>query len=106
MRFQYDELRDGIEEDFERFSKWGFNEKEIFFAVLDEYKYGEDFSLVENICINIFLILLYKKNRMNYDFILIELNELIRSVGQDAIKNDLGKEFDEFIFDYNIIIQY
>ena len=103
MIFQYNELKDSIEDDFERFSKWGFNEKQIFPAVMDEYKYGEDFSQIENICIHVFLILFYRKNAMTYDFILIELNKLVLLVGQDAIKNDLGKDFDEFIADYNTI---
>lgn len=104
MVIQYDELKDGVKEDFERFSQWGFNEEEIFFAVLDEYKYGEGFSQIENICIHIFLILFYKKNAMSYDFILIELNKMVLLVGQEAIKVDLGKEYDEFVADYNICL--
>lgn len=104
MRFQYDELKEGIEDDFKRFSEWEFNEQEIFLAVLDEYQYGKDYSLMENVCINIFLALLYKKNKMNYDLILTELNKLIRLMGQDAIKDELGKDFDKFRTDYNAII--
>lgn len=43
MIFEYEELKESVKEDFERFYKMGFNEKQIFPAVLNEYRYGEDF---------------------------------------------------------------
>lgn len=54
MIFEYEELKEYVEEDFERLYKMGFNENQIFPAVLNEYEYGEDFGFVENICIHVF----------------------------------------------------
>ena len=102
MILQYDELKDAIKEDFERFYQWGFNEKQIYPAVLNEYKYGVDFSQIENICIHIFLIMSYKERKMNYYFILIEIERLILFVGHDKIKTDLEKEYDKFINDLRV----
>ena len=42
MIFQYEELKKCVEEDFERFYKMGFNENQIFPAVLDEYEHGKE----------------------------------------------------------------
>lgn len=104
MDIQYKELKDGVKEDFERFSQWGFNEKQILPAILNEYKYSEGFSQIENICIHIFIILNYRSKMMNYNSILVELKKLVLSVGQDEIKVDLGKEYDEFVIDLNNVL--
>ena len=61
MIFEYEELKECVEEDFERFYKMDFDENQILSAVLNEYEHGEDFGLVENVCIDLFLILFTKK---------------------------------------------
>ena len=43
MIFEYDELKEYVKEDFEDFYKMGFDKKQIFHAVLDEYKHRGDF---------------------------------------------------------------
>lgn len=101
MVVRYDELKEAVGEDFERFSQWGFNEEQIFPAILNEYKYGEGFSQIENICVHIFIILNYKSKMMNYDFILTELKKIILAVGQGEVKSDLGVDFSKFISDYD-----
>ena len=65
MIFEYEELKECVKEDFERFYEMGFNEKQILPAVLNEYEHGEDFCLVEDICIHVLLGLKYseKKNK-------------------------------------------
>lgn len=54
MVFTYKELKEYVRGDFERFYEMGFQEEQIFLAVLDEYKYGKDFCPIENLCIHIF----------------------------------------------------
>ena len=49
MVFTYEELKEYVREDFERFYEMGFQEEQIFSAVLDEYKHGKDFCFTENI---------------------------------------------------------
>lgn len=56
MIFEYEELKECVEKDFERFYKMGFNENQIFPAVFNEYEHGEDFSFVENVCIHVFWV--------------------------------------------------
>ena len=77
MIFEYNELKECVEEDFERFLQMGFDEKQIYLAVLNEYQHGEDFCSNENICIHVNLILLYKEKNLNYGLIFEELKALI-----------------------------
>lgn len=44
MIFEYDELKEYVGEDFERFNKTGFDEDQIFPAVLNEYEKPESQS--------------------------------------------------------------
>ena len=44
MIFGYEEIKECVTEDFIRFFKMNFNEKQIFPAVLNEYEHGEDFA--------------------------------------------------------------
>lgn len=103
MIFGYDELKECVEEDFERFYNMGFNEKQIFPAVINEYEHGEDFCQVENICIHIFLALNYMEKKINYDEIVKELNQLIDEKVENEVKIELGNEYSKFIRDLNII---
>lgn len=61
MIFEYDELKESVTEDFDRFYQMGFSETQILPAVLNEYQHGEDFCPAEHICIHIFLALNYRK---------------------------------------------
>lgn len=99
MIFEYEELKECVEEDFERFYKMEFNGKQIFPAVLNEYEHGEDFCLVENICVHIFLVLLYKKKNLNCNEIIEKLNQLMDWKVENKIKVELGNEYSKFITD-------
>lgn len=101
MIFEYEELKESVEEDFERFHKMGFNEKQIFPAVLNEYRYGEDFGFVENICIHIFLVLLYAEKNWDCNEIIEELNRLMNGGVEKEIKVELGNEYTKYIADLN-----
>lgn len=101
MIFEYEELKEYIKEDFEQFYKMGFYEKQIFPAVLNEYRYGEDFGLVENICIHVFLVLIYAKKNWDCHEIIEELNQLMNGKVENEIKVELGTEYMKFITDFN-----
>lgn len=103
MIFKYEELKEYVDEDFEQFHKMGFNDKQIFPAVLNEYEHGEDFCLVENICIHVFLILIYIKNNMNYNEIMKKLNQLMKEEVENEIKIELGEDYTKFITDFKNI---
>ena len=101
MIFEYEELKESIEEDFERFYEMGFDEKQIFPAVLNEYEHGKDFGLVENICIHVLLVLNYAKNDLNYREIIEKLNQLMSGDVENMIKVELGSKYAKFIADLN-----
>ena len=103
MIFEYEELKECVEEDFERFYKMGFNENQIFPAVLNEYEHGEDFSSVENICIHVFLILFYTEKNFNCNQIIDRLNKLMNGEVENEIMTELGTEYSKFITDLNIV---
>lgn len=66
MIFEYDELKECVTKDFERFYDMGFDEKQIFPAVLNEYEHGEDYCQLENICVHIFLALNYLETKTSH----------------------------------------
>lgn len=103
MFCEYDELKEYVREDFERFYEMGFNEKQIFPAVLNEYEHGEDFCHLENICIHIFVALNYAEKEMNYDEIVKKLEILMDKEMKNKIKEDLGNEYTKFIADITMI---
>ena len=102
MIFEYEELKECVEEDFERFYKMGFNENQIFPAVLNEYEHGENFGFAENICIHVFLILFYTEKNLNYEQIVDRLNQLMSEVEESEIKVELGNGYSKFITDLSI----
>lgn len=103
MIFEYEELKECVKEDFERFYEMGFNEKQIFPAVLNEYEHGEDFCLVENICIHVLLVLNYSEKKLNYTEIIEKLSHLMNEEAENEIKNELGNEYTKFITDLNSV---
>lgn len=105
MIFEYDELKEYVTEDFERFYKMGFNENQILPAVMNEYKHGEDFCEVEEICIHIFLALNYAEKKWNYDEIIKNLEILLNGKVEDEVKVYLGKEYTKFSTDFNYLIK-
>ena len=98
MIFEYDELKECVTEDFERFYNLGFNEKQIYPAVLNEYEHGKDFCPLECICIHVFLILNYKKCDMPYDFLEEKLSMLLGDAGLN-IEDELGDQYQQFLDD-------
>lgn len=101
--FEYEELKECVKEDFERFYEMGFNAKQIFAAVLNEYEHGEDFCLVENICIHVQLALNYLEKNLNYTQIIEKLNELINEKVKNEMRIELGNEYMKFIMDLDSV---
>ena len=94
MIFKYSELKEYINNDFYRFhTEFRFNEKQIFPAILDEYKYGEDFCDTENICIHVFVLLHYIQKNMNCDNIVDSLERLIKKIDGCILKNELDEDY-------------
>ena len=103
MIFEYSELKEYVEEDFNRFYEMGFNEKQIFPAVLNEYEHGKDFCPLENICIHVSLVLNYMKNNLKCDEIVNELEKLLSGDVENKLKTELGDEYAEFTVDLSMI---
>lgn len=103
MIFEYDELKECVEEDFERFYKMGFNEKQIFPAVLNEYEHGEDFCQIENICIHVFLALTYAEKKLDFREVVEKLKQLTDNMDMNEAKAELGNEYTKFVTDLDII---
>ncbi len=104
MIFGYDELKECVKDDFTRFLQMGFNEKQIFPAVLNEYEHGEDFNKVEKICIHIFLVLNYAEKNFNYEEIVGKLELLINEAVRNQMKVELGNEYTKLNTDLDIIM--
>lgn len=99
MIFEYDELKECVTEDFERFYDMGFNEKQIFPAILDEYEHGVDYCQLENICVHIFIVLNYFEKGMKFDDIIERLDVLMENVTEKDIKEELGTPYAKFVED-------
>lgn len=104
MIFKYDELKECVSKDFSRFYTMGFNGKQIYPAILDEYKYGEDFCQVENICIHSFIIIKYIENNFNANHIYKELEDLLKKIDKEVLKQELTEEYETFLRDMDIIM--
>ena len=103
MIFEYEELKECVKEDFERFYKMGFNENQIFLAVLNEYEHGEDFGFVESVCIHVFLILAYTEKNMNCNQLIDRLDQLMNEEEENELKVELGNEHSKFISDLSMV---
>ena len=99
MIFEYDELIEYVTEDFERFYDMGFNEKQIFPAILNEYEHGEDYCQLENICVHLFTALNYLEKGMKFDDIVERLDALIENEMEKDIKKELGNQYTKFVAD-------
>ena len=105
MFFEYDELKESVREDYERFYQMGFSETQIFPAVLDEFKYGENFGLAENVCIHLFLAQNYAKNGLNFKIITEELNHLITEESEKEVRATLGDESIKYFADLALLMK-
>ena len=103
--FKYDELKECVTEDFERFYKMGFNKKQVLPAVMNEYEYGEDFCEIEKICIYLFLALNYAEKKWSYDEIVEKLGILLNGKTANDIKSDFGNAYIKFCTDFNSLIK-
>lgn len=100
MLFEYYELKECVEEDFKRFYvEMGFNPKQVYPAVMNEYEHGEDYCLGENVCVHIFLLMNYKQNNLDSYEIENDLKKLLDN--EEQIKNDLGKQYFQLMGDIN-----
>ena len=104
MIFQYDELKEYVQEDFDRFYNMGFDEKQIFSAVLNEYAHGENYSLAENMCIHIFLVLKYREKGLITEPIVSRIKQLLSEESYNKIPFELGAESEKYIIDLGIIL--
>ena len=105
MVFTYKELEEYGRGDFERFYEMGFQEEQIFPAVLDEYKYGKDFCPTENLCIHIFLALNFLRRGLNTDVVAEHLRRLLTEESERLVKSDLGDEYPNYITDLKEILR-
>lgn len=105
MVFTYKELEEYVRGDFERFYEMGFQEEQIFPAVLDEYKYGKDFCPTENLCIHIFLALNFLRRGLNTDVVAEHLRRLLTEESERLVKSDLGDEYPNYITDLKEILR-
>ena len=105
MIFGYNEIKGYVTEDFERFYKMNFNERQMFPAVLDEYQFHDDFTMVENICIHVVLALNYIRQEWNCADIIKKLKLLMNDETENELKLDLGNEYSDFYADYSTIMK-
>lgn len=105
MIFEYDELKEYVTEDFEAFYEMGFNEKQIFSAILNEYEHGEGFNQVENVCIHLFIVLNYKERGLDYDMIVKRIKLILSEEVYNEIKSELKKEYTKFSTDLYVLGQ-
>ena len=105
MIFEYNLLKEAVTEDFERFYQMGFSETQIFPAVLDEYKHGEDFCLTENICIHMVLALNYAKNGLDFSAIMDKLHHFITEDAEQEVQDALGSDFEKYAVDLAVLIR-
>lgn len=105
MIFAYEELKEYVREDFERFYALGFQEEQIFSAVLDEYKYGTDFCSTENLCIHIFLALNYVQKGLDANKVVEQLRQLLTEESESFVKSDLGDEYQNYTTDLKEILR-
>ncbi len=105
MFFEYDELKECVTDDFERFYQMGFNEEQIFPAILNEYEHGEGFDQVENVCIHIFILLKYIERELNYDMIVERIKLLLSVETHNEIRVELKNEYTKFSVDLCVLEQ-
>ncbi len=104
MIYRYNELKQYIKEDFDMFySQMKFNEKQIYPAILDEYKHGKDSSGVKHICVYVFIILNYIQNEFDIENIYMELEDLLEHVDEKVLQQELKEEYSIFLCDIDII---
>lgn len=105
MIFGYDELKECVLEDFNRFYQMGFSDKQILPAVLNEYAYGEGFCQTEHSCIYLFLVLNYMDTGLDYRELVKTLQRLMTDDVKNEIKAELGAEYAKYIADLAVINQ-
>lgn len=106
MIFRCNELKEYVTEDFDRFFKMGFDEKQILLAVLNEYEHGENFCQTENICIHILLGINYSKKGQSINLIRVKLEQLMSDDVMKNIENELGCDYVKFISDLDSIMAH
>lgn len=105
MIFQYDESKGYVRGDFNRFVNMGFNDKQIFPAILDEYTNGEEFCRTEEVCICIFVCCLYLECDMDVKYVRHTLINLLQKVDMQAIEVELRDDYKHFVIDLNYIVE-
>ena len=99
MIFRYEEIKEYVTADFERFHKLNFDEDQMYPAVLDEYQHAKNFSRTENICIHVILALNYAKHKWDCTYIIDNLKMLKSDEIENELKTDLGNEYINFYKD-------
>ena len=103
MIFGYDELKEAVREDFERFYQMGFNARQILPAVLNEYKHGEGFDETENLCIHIVLALQYQEAGFVVPALPESIHHFITEESYDEILTAPGTQCEHFTADLSIL---
>ena len=102
MIFRYRELKAYVREDFERFCGMGFDAEQILPAILDEYRYGEDFSMAENMCIHLFVALNCGEKGMEVYGIAEKLRAVLTGASIREVRPALGEDEAEFLEDLEL----
>lgn len=104
MIFSYSDLKEYIYEDYEMFIRRGFEKDDhIINAILHEYQFGEDFCIVEKVCIYVFLALIFKENNRNYSKIVELIRQELLSISEKEIRQELKTEYELYEKDMNYI---
>lgn len=103
MLFPYRELKEAVQEDFERFYQMGFDENQILPAVLSEYQHGEGFCRAEKICIHLFLAGSYQEKGFAVHRLAEKINALIAEGPCREIQAALGNEYGEYAVDLEAV---
>lgn len=103
MIFGYDELKEYIEQDFKMFYKdMNFSPGQVVPAILNEYEHAEDFTLTENICIYVFLVLIFQREKLDNIPLRIQLDNLLNDNNIKEVRNEIKEDYQKFTHDIKL----
>ena len=102
MIFTYQEIKNDIQSEFNRFlNRLGYSITDTFYATMGESENRDDFTLAEECCMYICLTLLLKENNEKLDFFRKRLSELISDKNIKTYQSELKEEYSIFLNDVN-----
>ena len=104
MLFSYEELKSYVEEDAVRFRQMGFEEAQILPAVLEEYRHGEDFDSLENLCIHLTLALCFQQWRLDGRGLIAAVRRLLEEGEERERREALGGGYAQYRADLETLM--